>query len=71
VQGDGPIDIRLLPALRATTEQHNERVAVLGKINPITRSPVDDIFTYTCEPFDVGGITKLRRNVAVTTFAAA
>ena len=60
MQCDGSIYIRLLPALRAATEQDNERVAVLSKIDPIAGSSVDDIFTDTCEPFDLGGITELQ-----------
>ncbi len=47
VQCDGAIYVRLLPAFRTTTKQNNKRVAVLSKVDPITRSPVDDVFTDT------------------------
>jgi hypothetical protein len=60
MQCDGSIYVPLLSALRATTEQNNQSVAVLSKIDPIPRSPVDDIFADSCEPFDVGGIAKLQ-----------
>src|SRR5260370_39443677 len=60
VQYDGSIYIRLLPAFRAAAKQNNESVAVLSKIDPIARPPVDDVFADTCEPLDVGGIAKLQ-----------
>jgi hypothetical protein len=71
VQRLGSIYIRLLPSLRAAAEENYESVAILGQIDPVARAPVDDTLSNAGEPFDVGGIAKLLRNLAVTTFAAA
>jgi hypothetical protein len=51
VQCLGSIYIRLLPSLRAATEQNYESVAILGQIDPVPRAPVDDTLSNACEPF--------------------
>jgi hypothetical protein len=53
-QNLGPFDIGLLPLLRAPDEQDDENIAVLRKVEPVTRPPVDAIFAQTAaDPFDV------------------
>jgi hypothetical protein len=40
-------NICLLPTLGASAQQHDQRFAIPGKIDPISRPPIDDVFTDT------------------------
>ncbi len=46
-------DIQSLLLLGPSTEQNHQRFAVLGEINSVAWSPIDSVFTYAFEPFDV------------------
>src|SRR5438105_12300301 len=44
--------VGLLAALGAATQKDDQRIPVLGQINPVARSPVDDVFAHPAELLD-------------------
>jgi hypothetical protein len=57
-QSLGPVDICLLAALGPAAKQHNQRFAVFRQIDPITRTPIDDVFADARKPLHVRPIAE-------------
>jgi hypothetical protein len=51
-------DVRLLAALGAAAKQHDQRFTVFRQIDPITRTPVDDVFADAHESLHIGSIAE-------------
>ncbi|MDP1549788.1 MAG: hypothetical protein Q8L97_06465 [Nitrosomonas sp.] len=71
VQSLCPIDIFLLPALSAAAEQDDECVTILGKVNTLTRPPVDDVFANAVKPFHAGCISKRQTQFGSNNFGGS
>ena len=56
------IGVALLAAFGAAAKQNNERVAIFGKVDPVTWTPVDNVFTHAVKPLDTGRIAQFHAN---------
>lgn len=57
VQNLCPVNVFLLSALGTATEQDDKCVAIPGKVNTVTRPPVDDVFSNAVKPLYAGCIS--------------
>ena len=52
-------DIFLLPTLRTTAEPHKQVIPIFRKVDSVTRTPIDDVFTDARIPFHARRVAEL------------
>ena len=64
-------DVRLLAPLRTATEQDHDVLAVLGKVDPIARPPIDPILADDADSLDGRRVAHLETRPGDCNLAAA